>query len=89
MIKWLKGWILLQFLQSMTNQKGDNCFQVFHNLHHTIFQCMVCLESYKVWVFKNMQTILWSILWPVYDIHVCHTLVWTFYDIHAAICHHI
>ena len=28
-------------------------------------------------IFKNMQTIHCSILWPVYDIHLCHTLVWT------------
>ena len=60
-----------------------------HNLHHTTFQCMVCLESYKIWVFKNMQTILCSILWPIHNIHVGHTLVWTAYDIHTTIRHHI
>ena len=49
--KWLKGWILVQFLQCIKNQKGDDGLQVFH----TMFQCMVCLESYKIWVFKTCK----------------------------------
>ena len=60
-----------------------------HNLHHTMFQCMVCLVTDKIWVFKNMQTILCSILWPIHDIRVCHILAWTAYDIHTTIRHHI
>ena len=85
----LRTSLQVHFLQCMKNQKEDNGLQVFHNLLHTVFQCMVCLESYKIWVFENMQTILGSILWPVYDIHVCHTLAWTVYDIHATIYHHL
>ena len=42
-----------------------------------------------IWNFKNMQSILWCILCPVYDTHVCHTFVLTVYDIHATIRHHI
>ena len=71
------------------NAKGKNGLLGLHNQHRTLFQCIVCVESDKIWVFTNMQTILWSILWPVYDIHVCHTFVWTVYDIHATIRHHI
>ena len=43
--KWLKGWILVQFLQCMKNRKGDNGPQVFHNLHHNMFEWKACLES--------------------------------------------
>ena len=43
----------------------------------------------RFWVFESMQTILWSILWPVYNIHVSHTVVLIVYDIHATIHHHI
>ena len=76
----LRTSLQMQFLR-MEKQKGDNGVQVLHNLHHTMFQCIVCLESYKIWVFENMPIILWSIIWPVYDVHVCHTFVWTVYDI--------
>ena len=55
--------------RSEKNQRGDNGIQVFHNLHHTVFQCVICLESYNIWVFEIMQTILWFILWTIYDIH--------------------
>ena len=36
-----------------------------------------------------MHTKLCSILWPIYDIHECHSFVWTtVYGIHAIIDHH-
>ena len=54
-----------------------------------MLQYMACLESYKIWVFENMQTIRWSLLWPVHGNNSCHTRVWTVYDIHATIPHHI
>ena len=41
----------------MEIQKWKIGLQVFHSLHHTKLQYMACLESYKIWVFKNMQTI--------------------------------
>ena len=74
--------------QCMELQKGKIGLQVFHNCT-ILFQYMVCLESYKIWVFKNMQTIRCSILWPVHDINACHTLVWTVDDIPATIRQHI
>ena len=71
------------------NGKGKIVLQDLHNQHHTMLQNMVYLNSYKIWAFKNMQTIRWSILWPVHNINACHTVVWTIYDIHATIHHHI
>ena len=69
--------------------KRNNGLHGFHILHHIMFHCSICLDSYKIWVFKNMQNILLSILWPVHDMHVCHTFAWTVYDIHATIRQHI
>ena len=40
----------------MEMQKWTIGLQAFHSLHHTIFPYTVCQESYKIWVFKNMQT---------------------------------
>ena len=92
LFEWLKVWILVILFQHMEMQKGkwyENGLQGFHNLHYTMFQCMVCMESYKIQVFKNMQAIRLSILCPVDDINACHTFVWTVYDIHATIRPHI
>ena len=38
---------------------------------------------------QNMQTILCSVLWPVYNIYAFHTLVWTVYNIQTTIHHHL
>ena len=66
--------------------KRNKDLQGFHNQHYTMFQCF---QSYKIWVFKNMQTKLWTILWPVYHIIVRHTHIWAVYDIHPTLNHHI
>ena len=81
--------MFVQYFQFIKFQKGNNGLQGFHNLRHTMFQCLICLDLYKIWVFKNMPTIFWSFLWAVYDVHVCPTFVWRVYDIHATRHHHI
>ena len=75
--QWLKVWTLEQLFQCIKMQKGTDCLQGFHNLHHTMFQCMACLESYEVCVFENMQTIFSSIIWSVNEIDATtHHEIW-------------
>ena len=64
--KWLEIWVLVQVFQCMEIEKGNNGLQGFHNLHHTMFQYMVCLASYKIRVLKNANHTLFhavSSLW--------------------------
>ena len=71
------------------NAKVKTGLQAFHSLHHSMFQNIVSLESYKILVFKNMQTICCSILWQIRNIIACCILVRSIHDIQATIRNHI
>ena len=71
----------------LTEKIWNNGLQRFDSLHHTMFQYMVCLKSYKTWILLNMQTLLCSILWPVH--YMFAILLYRQFDFHATMHHHI
>ena len=44
----VRSMVLCETFLMYDKPKGDKPFRGFHNLHHAMFQCVVCLESYKI-----------------------------------------
>ena len=71
----------------MKIKSGNIGLQSFHNLYHTMFQCIVCLESHNDWIFKDTNHTLLHVMASLW--YSCMPYFWTVNDYHAAERHHV